>query len=211
MDLDRALEILRNYNDFTTEREKQQRDVVVAAVDNLIDFAVAEEFTMMQELPDEFDTADMGEYEAVCEKYNLTYATEENSTVLFAARMAAWWLVIDSETIITFMTQRDERVRPWHQALEGLSYRKREFPPELIPPIEWGCRCFLSADGFGSVYGAIRKQKHKPEVNPVFAESLAVGGRIFSQAHPYFQNKIPYAICEIGKRIKLKFGLPCLK
>lgn len=211
MDLDRALEILRNYNDFSTEREKHQRNVLVAAVDNLIDFAVAEEFAMMQELPDELDSMNMEDYEAVCEKYNLTYAREENSTVLFAAGMAAWWLTIDSETIITFMTQEDERVRPWHEALNGLSFQKQEFPPELIPPIEWGCRCFLSANGFGSVYGAIRRQKRLPEVNPVFAESLAVDGCIFSLAHPYFQNKIPRAICEIGERIKLKYGLPCLK
>lgn len=211
IDLDRALEILRNYNDLTTERERQQRDILVAAVDNLVDFAVAEEFAMMRELPDELDRMDMEKYEAVCKKYNLTYATEENSTVLFAAGMAAWWLAVDAEAIITFMTQGDERVRPWHEALEGLSYRKREFPPELIPPIEWGCRCFLSADGFGSVYGAIRKQKHKPEVNPVFVESLAVGGRIFSEAHPYFQNRIPRGICEIRERIKQKFGLPCPK
>lgn len=211
MDLDRALEILRDYNDFTTGRERLQRDMLVAAVDNLVDFAVAEEFAMMRALPDESDSADMEEYEAVCEKYNLTYAAEENSTVMFAAGMAAWWLAIDSETIVTFMTQGDERVRPWHEALEGLSYRKREFPPELIPPIEWGCRCYLSADGFGSVYGAVRGEKRLPEVNPIFAESLAVGGRIFSRAHPYFRNKIPRAVCEIGERVKLKYGLPCLK
>lgn len=207
IDLDRALDILRNYNDFTTERERQQRDILVAAVDNLIDFAVAEEYAMMQELPDEIDSAGTETCEAICEKYNLTYATEENSTVLFAASMAMWWLAVDSETIITFMTQGDERVRPWHEALEGIAYRKREFPPELIPPIEWGCRCFLSADGFGSVYGAISKKKHSLDVNPVFTESLAVGGRIFSAAHPYFQNKIPRNVREIGERIKQKFGL----
>lgn len=206
LDLDRALEILRNHNDFDTERERQRRDILVAAVDNLIDFAVAEEYAMMRELPEEFDSTEIEEYEAVCRKYNLTYATEENSTVLFAAGMAAWWLTVDADTLITFMTQSDERVRPWHMALEGLSYRKREFPPELIPPIEWGCRCFLSADGFGSVYGALREKRRKPEVNPVFAESLAAGGHIFSEAHPYFHGRIPQNVREIGERIKQKFG-----
>lgn len=213
IDLDRALDILRNYNDFTTERERQQRDILVAAVDNLVDFVVAEEYTMIQELPEELDDNEAEEYEAICERYNLIYAKEENSTVLFAASMAAWWLAVDAGTVVTFMTQGDERVRPWHEAWEGISYVKREFPIELIPPLEWGCRCFLIADGFGSVYGALssKKSKRKPAVNPIFSESLAAGGRVFSEAHPYFRYKIPASIQEIGKRIKLKFGLPWKK
>lgn len=36
--MDRALEILKNHNSFTTERERQQRDILIAAIDNLVDF-----------------------------------------------------------------------------------------------------------------------------------------------------------------------------
>ncbi|MCY6359768.1 hypothetical protein OXV74_16620 [Bacteroides thetaiotaomicron] len=35
--MDRALEILKNHNSFTTERERQQRDILIAAIDNLVD------------------------------------------------------------------------------------------------------------------------------------------------------------------------------
>lgn len=208
IDMDRALDILRNFNDFTTERERQQREILIAAVENLVDFAIAEEYAMIQELPEAPDENEIEAYEHICERYNLIYAREENSTVLFAAGMAAWWLTVDAGTVITFMTQGDERVRPWHEAWEGISYPKREFPVELIPPLEWGCRCFLIADGFGSVYGALpsKDSKRKPEVNPVFSESLAAGGRIFTNAHPYFRYNIPDAIREIGERIKSKFG-----
>lgn len=207
IDFDRALAILRNHNDFTTERERSEREILVAAVDNLIDFAVAEEVAMMRELPSEFDREKAFEYERLCEKYNRTYAEAENSQVLFAATVAHWWLGISDDTLTTYMTQRDERVRAWHLSLEGLSYRKSEFPAELIPPIEWGCRCFLVASGFSSVAASLR-QNHKANINPIFSESLAKGGRIFSSAHPYFAKELPKEAQDIARRLKLKFNLP---
>lgn len=213
LDLDRALVLLSNHNDFTTERERQERDILVAGIDNLIDFALAEEYTLLNELPDELNDTDFERCESVCERYNYVYAIEENSTVFFAAKIAAWWLLIDGETVVTFMTQQDERVRPLHEALEGLSYSKSKFPVELIPPIEWGCRCYLSADGLGIVsdYLVEKGKQRDADFNPVFSEKLATGGRIFSDSHSYFLNKLPRDVIEIGEHIKTKFGLPCQK
>lgn len=207
LDLDRALEILRGHNDFTTERERQQRDLLVAAIDNLVDFAAAEEFTMMQELPEEPNEEQMEECEALCEQYNLTYAEAENGQVSHAAGIAAWWLTVDALSVVTYMTQGDERVRPWHLSHEGVSYPKREFPPELIPPIEWGCRCYLEADGFGAVFAVVPAEGSRLRVNPVFRESLAVGGRIFSQAHRYFSRPLPADIQAMVRTLKSHFGI----
>lgn len=205
IDFDEALNILRNHNNFTTEREKQQHEILVAAIDNLIDLAAAEEITMISELPEEVDKECLLDYETICEQYNLTYAEAENEQVLFAAKMAAWWMAVNAESVITYMTQGDERVRPWHLSLEGISYRKSEFPEELIPPIEWGCRCYLIANGFAAVRASLSIDKCRSMVDPVFCESLATGGRIFTDAHRYFDTQLPEFVQKIVKRIKSKF------
>ena len=205
LDFDEALSILRNHNNFTTERERQQHEILVAAIDNLIDFAASEEITMISELPDEVDEECLLDYETICEQYNLTYAEAENEQVLFAAKMAAWWMAVNAESVITYMTQGDERVRPWHLSLEGVSYRKSEFPAELIPPIEWGCRCYLIANGFAAVRASLSIDKCRSMVDPVFRESLATGGRIFTDAHRYFDVPLPEFAQKIVKRLKSKF------
>lgn len=208
IDFDKALDLLREHNDFTSERERQQRDILVAGIDNLVDFAVAEECTMMDELPEKLDVDHYAEYDDLFERYNRTWATQENSDVTYSAAMAAWWIDLSQDTILTYKTQGDERVRPWHLALEGLSFPKREFPPELIPPIEYGCRCYLQADGAASVLGAIDSVGPISKVHPVFRESLATGGRIFSSSHPYFKTKLSVEAKDIASRIKQKFSIP---
>lgn len=205
LDFDEALSILRNHNNFTTERERQQHEILVAAIDNLIDFAASEEITMISELPEEVDEECLHDYETICEQYNLTYAEAENEQVLFAAKMAAWWMTVNAESVITYMTQGDERVRPWHLSLEGVSYRKSGFPAELIPPIEWGCRCYLIANGFAAVRASLSIDKCRSMVDPVFRESLATGGRIFTDAHRYFDVPLPEFAQKIVKRLKSKF------
>lgn len=205
LDFEEALALLRNHNDFISEQERQKRDILVAAIENLVEFAAAEEYFMISELPDELDDARWDEYEHICERYNLTWASQENEDVLYAAAMAAWWITVSSETLLTFMTQGDERVRPWHEALEGVSYPKSEFPSDLIPPIEYACRCYLIADGFGSVMGSIKKDEPSAPVHPVFRESLCTGGRIFSNEHPYFSRNLPPQIQKVVKDIKQKF------
>lgn len=207
IDFDRALEILNSKNVGLTEREELERDTLTAAIDNLVDFAAAQEVTMMQELPETLSLAEMEVYEQVCQKYNETYAEPENAQVFHSAAIAAWWMGVSMDSIITFNTQNDERVRAWHQSFDGVSYLKSEFPPELIPPIEWACRCYLTSDGYGSVMGSILKPDLKVKVNPIFAESLATGGRIFSLSHPYFQYPLPPEVEAIKLRIKRKFGI----
>ena len=137
----------------------------------------------------------------------------ENEDIEYAMGIAAGWILYSNNTVLTYMTQGDNRVRPWHLALEGTSYRKASFPAWLIPPIEHGCRCFLveeSADvlnqsKLSQVMGQIIEM---PDfVNPVFKESVAKGGRIFSDAHSYFiiPKKHKKRLRTIANKIKDKW------
>nr|DAL93780.1 MAG TPA: minor capsid component [Caudoviricetes sp.] len=190
MDFDRALKLLRNHNDFTTLQDKEERDILVAAIDNLVEFAAAEEYVMMDDILKYSEDEGFEDYEGICERYNLTYAETENEQVLYAAWVAGWWINQSSDALITYMTQGDERVRESHQALEGLTFTKSNFPSDLIPPIDWRCRCYLLSGSNEASASAFLKTDadYRKKVNPVFAESLAMKGRIFSESHPYFTS-----------------------
>lgn len=190
MDFDRALKLLRNHNDFTTLQDKEERDILVAAIDNLVEFAAAEEYAMMDDILKYSEDEGFEDYEGICERYNLTYAETENEQVLYAAWVAGWWINQSSDALITYMTQGDERIRESHQGLEGLTFTKSNFPSDLIPPIDWRCRCYLLSGSNEASASAFLKTDadYRKKVNPVFAESLAMKGGIFSESHPYFTS-----------------------
>jgi hypothetical protein len=50
------------------------------------------------------------------------------------------------ETVIRYLTQLDNLVRPHHRVLHGLTYeRGHPFWIDHLPPIEHGCRCFIES------------------------------------------------------------------
>lgn len=210
--------------------DTEQKKILLAAIDNLVDFGVVEEYQMASELQGYGSLKDIeGEEQreqheemidsynaAINSKYNKTWAVTEDRDVIWAAVIARQFMGYREDTILVYTTQGDERVRPWHRALEGLAYPKESFPHWLIPPIEWRCRCYL-VDEDVVRYGAVEVEDAMirynadpamPEwIDPVFKESLAKGGRIFSDAHRYFQvdkrhkAKLTRAANEIKKSI----------
>ena len=217
MDIEKALELIRNKNNGLSRLECEQRDILVAAIDNLIDFAVAQEFQMSQHLPNDFDyndQTDIDECEDIFWRYNHTYAKIENEDIEYAMQIAAAWSIHTNSTVFTYMTQGDERVRPWHLALEGISHPKSSFPAGLIPPIEHGCRCYLVEESsdvlnkISDISKVVCQNDEMPDfVNPVFKESVAKGGRIFSEAHSYFTipKKYKKKLQHISHTIKSKW------
>lgn len=206
IDFNYALTLLRENNNSVTEKEREERKILLAAINNIIDFVSAEENIMLHEISQPTKEEDWNTCEAIFEKYNKTYAKIEDQDVEYAAFVAAWWIGIPNDSIVTYMTQGDERVRALHLSFEGTSYPKQEFPEELIPPIDFGCRCYLLSNGFGTAYASLSTE-HPKIVNKIFQESLAKGGRIFSKYHPYFQKKLSPEIEQINHLLKRKLML----
>ena len=208
MDIDEALLLLKNTKDDNlTKEDIEKRDRLVAMVDNLVEFAVCEEYQMYKEVlkenpniyDEEIDFNDedsMADYYGICQKYNNTYAAVENEDISYAMGIAYIWLHCSSETYLTYMTQNDDRVRPWHYELQGFTAKPNDFPSWMIPPIEWGCRCFLMSengdivakkDKIKDVRASFEVPEKPSQLDNIFSESVAKCGRIFSKAHPYFK------------------------
>lgn len=151
VDVEEAIQLLKAKNDNTlTQQDRDKIDRLLAAVRNLIEFAVAEEYQLWKianeiagDVDVDFNSEEYDELIDECERYNKTYATVENEDAKYAMAMAAWWIGVGRRDYLMYMTQGDDRVRPWHAVLEGFTARRDDFPSWMIPPIEWGCRCYL--------------------------------------------------------------------
>lgn len=211
IDENEALLLLKNLDDNNlTQQDKDKRDRLVAAVNNLIDFAVCEEYqvakqaTQMYDAHTEYeenydidfnDPADMADYDAICALYNDNYASVENADIEYAMGIAYKWIQFGSSEYLTYWTMNDNRVRPWHLALQGYTEKRDDFPAWMIPPIEWHCRCFLMNTEGNEVIGkadelkkVVGKVPQKPsQLDDIFSESVAKCGRIFGKTHSYFQ------------------------
>lgn len=219
---DEAIRLINQTGDLS-ELDEEKKKRLIAAINNLIEFSVCEEYQLMtniyKTLPDfdfdsdEFDADNeeaMEPLEELNKKYNLIYAGVENMDIEYAMMIALAWISSGKEATLTYMTQNDDRVRPWHFALQWFSAKKDDFPSWMIPPIEWGCRCFLVDSNGDSVINQLdlhvfAKAPKKPkQIDDVFSESVAKCGRIFGKSHSYFKvgDKDKDALKEMVELIK---------
>lgn len=213
IDEEEALMLLKNLdNNNLTQEDKDKRDRIVAAVNNLIEFAVCEEYQVSQKADELYQNHldknedydidfnnpdDIDDYTAICALYNDTYAAIENADIEYAMSIAYKWIHTAATEYLTYWTMNDNKVRPWHLALQGYTAKRDDFPAWMIPPIEWNCRCFLIAASGEEILGnaselrkVSAKVPQKPlQIDDTFSESVAKCGRIFGKSHSYFKVK----------------------
>ena len=113
-----------------------------------------------------FDTF-LNEVHAIDETYNVNYLRAEYNFVNASADMAAKWEQIEADGDrynLQYRTQHDDKVRPEHAALDGVTLPPSDpFWESYYPPNGWNCRCTVAQ---------VRKTKY-PTTDP--AEAYARG------------------------------------
>ena len=132
--IDEAITLLENANDDNlTKHDKDLIDRLKAAILNLIDFSVCEEYQLYDEVIDivgdseiDFNSDDYDELLALCKKYNDQYSAIENGDIEYAGAVAALWVKMSATDYAVYWTQNDAKVRPWHMALQGYAAPKQQ-------------------------------------------------------------------------------------
>lgn len=123
--------------------------------------------------------------------YNLQYLSAEYDHAIASSQMASKWLTFqdlqpDFPNLI-YNTAGDQRVRPTHEALNGVVQPiDSPFWDTNYPPNGWGCRCDADAtdqEATTPPSGPGRKQNSQD----MFAGNVGKDGVIFPPNHPYFE------------------------
>jgi len=123
------------------------------------------------------------------ERYNVNYLSAEYNHAVGSSQMAARWQTFEKEKkslpMLRYETVGDDRVRPEHEALDGITLPVgHAFWNKYYPPNSWGCRCDVVQAPAGRATSEDRITY--PEVNAMFQNNVGKSGIVFPDKHPYF-------------------------
>lgn len=126
---------------------------------------------------------------AIGQTYNENYLKTEYNTAIGQAQMAQKWNNIlsqkDALPILRYDTVDDDRVRPEHQELEGVTLPiEHPFWEKYLPPNGFNCRCNVRQ----LVDAPIKQPPKTVNVDDAFANNAGASGQLYSNDHPYFDN-----------------------
>ncbi len=106
--------------------------------------------------------------------------------------MAHQWDVLTANNeFLTFTTVGDDRVRPEHARLDGLTLSiSSSVWKRLWPPLDWGCRCHVVPGIRAKASDDITAGKMVKDTvtNPLFDFNSGISKTIYKDDHPYFQS-----------------------
>jgi SPP1 gp7 family putative phage head morphogenesis protein len=129
--------------------------------------------------------------EGITKNYFENWLRAEYETAIGTGQMATKWQDYQANAdilpMLQYVTQRDERVRDAHKALDGVTLPINDpFWDQYYPPNGWRCRCDII-----QVIGPERKAELFPredQVPPVFRHNPGKTLELFPQSHPYYAN-----------------------
>jgi SPP1 gp7 family putative phage head morphogenesis protein len=131
--------------------------------------------------------------ESVHGLYNEQYLSAEYQNAIAQGQSALQWQQWRPKDILTYSTAGDDRVRPTHAELEGLTLSASSpVWKSIYPPNDWGCRCTVVPGDESKVTmsdadaGALAR-KVVPR-GSLFDNNPGITGIIFKDDHPYFES-----------------------
>lgn len=124
----------------------------------------------------------------VTNRYNTTWLQAEYEHAIASAQMTRRWQDIqdakETHPNLRYDTAGDERVRPAHAEIEGVTLPIDDpFWQIHYPPNGWGCRCdVIQTDGKVTPDDKIRP----PVIPDLFKTNTAIDGVVFPKGHPYY-------------------------
>jgi len=129
------------------------------------------------------------EFKQISKTYNEVYQNAEYGNAVSSSQNAASWhdFINNGIETLTFQTAEDDRVRPEHAMLDGMTVDIDD--PILnvyFTPLDWGCRCEWipgQAKNITDVNDYIL-----PDLPKMFQNNVGKTGIVFPETHPYFDT-----------------------
>jgi SPP1 gp7 family putative phage head morphogenesis protein len=175
--------------------------------DNLFPFSAAKNYSQMKDMRDRL-MDDQGKIKSfgrfrddvasISQDYNQNWLQSEYNYVQKSGIMAAQWqnIILDKETYpyLMYTTRMDDKVRPEHAALQGITLKVDDpFWNKYYPPNGWNCRCTVkqlqtheATPSDPRAAGKLAKAEKIPEL---FQNNVGKSKMELSNGHPYYDVK----------------------
>jgi SPP1 gp7 family putative phage head morphogenesis protein len=125
--------------------------------------------------------------------YNEQYLSAEYQNAIAQAQSALQWQQWRPDDWLTYSTAGDDRVRPKHAELEGLTLlASSPVWKSIYPPNDWGCRCNVvpgeKPKEVMSDTDAGKLAREVVERGSLFDNNPGITGIIYKDDHPYFNS-----------------------
>ncbi|MCZ2128843.1 MAG: minor capsid protein [Bacteroidia bacterium] len=127
---------------------------------------------------------------AINEKYNANYLRAEYNHAIASSQMARRWVDIqeakETHPLLRYDTVGDDRVRPAHKSLEGITKPIDDpFWNTWYPPNGWNCRCDVRQMQDGKITPT-EKINTPTDTPDIFKINTAKQGMVYPPKHPYW-------------------------
>jgi SPP1 gp7 family putative phage head morphogenesis protein len=168
--------------------------------DNLYIFSAAKDYRLLVELnallvDEAGNVRPFGDFKkqalALHDTYNTVWLQTEYNTAVATAQMARKWQGFQEGDVakyfLKYSTVNDERVRPEHAALDGITLPVTDaFWNTHTPPLGWHCRCTLvRVPRAGRTATSQKELDNVESAAPGFGHNAAKTGVIFPDSHTF--------------------------